>query len=206
MTPRNLTKLPLVCAALAVLLGLVSTASGESPPVQVTVFDPSEKVVFRGPLAVDATFATRTVPPGRYVVQFNSKSAAVKGHYYFLAISAGNRKVIADAVAGELLTHGGAAMRVDVGPGLKITGQIVKEVASSANRISNYRMIDGRRYAWLATHTGSHLGGRWVDASLPSVSNLNVVRMEDFRKAQDHAGEGSMLGRGTFFPASGRSY
>ena len=196
MKTRTFTKLTMLSAALAGLLGIAASASGGSLPMQVTVFDAAERVAFKGPLGRDSTFATHNLPPGKYVVQFNSRSTAVKGQQYFLAISAGHKKVIADAVAGELLAGGGAAMRVDVGPGLRITGQVVREDATVFRGEPRYRMIDGRRYVWLANELGSHLGGRWVDASLAPAANINSISRDFVAKAQDHAGEGSMIGYG----------
>jgi hypothetical protein len=49
---------------------------------------------------------------------------------------------------------------------------------------------------WVTTELGSNLGGHWVDVSLAPVNNLNNVSMDFVRKAQDHAGEGSMIGYG----------
>ncbi len=184
-----------LCACAAVLLCLAARADGSSPPIRVTVFDAKETVVFRGPLGADATFATKNLPPGRYVVQFDSKSASLKGNHYFLAVSAGRKKVLADAVAGELLMNKGAAMRVEVGQGLRITGQVVRDGDRVVSGVTKYRMVDGRPYIWIADELGSHIQGRWVDATIAPVLNITSYRTEDFRKAQDHAGEGSMLGR-----------
>ena len=183
------------CAAATALLCVASPARGSSPPIRVTVFDANQTVVFKGPLGADATFATKTLPPGRYVVQFNSKSASLKGTHYFLAVSAGKKKVLADAVAGEILMDKGAAMRVDVGQGLKITGQVVRDGDRVVSGVTKYRMVDGRPYIWIADELGSHIQGRWVDATIAPVLNITSYRTEDFRRAQDHAGEGSMLGR-----------
>src|SRR5215203_358431 len=74
--------------AMAVLLGLAATACGEVPPLDVTVFDASSKVAFKGSLSANSTFATGNLHPGNYVVQFNTKSAAVKRNRYLLVVSA----------------------------------------------------------------------------------------------------------------------
>src|SRR3954464_15900018 len=87
------------CAAATALLSIAAPANGGSPPIRVTVFDANEMVAFKGSLGADATFATRNLPPGKYVVQFSSNSGVVKGNHYFLAISAGSKKVTAGAVA-----------------------------------------------------------------------------------------------------------
>jgi hypothetical protein len=208
MKSRTVTKLTLLSAAFAGLLGIAATASAGSPPMQVTIFDAAEKVAFKGPLGHGLTFATHNLPPGKYVVQFNSRTTAATGQHYFLAISAGRKKVIADAVAGELLAGRGAAMRVDVGRGLRITGQVVREDAAVVRTDSRYRLIDGRPYIWLATELGSNLGGRWVDASIAPSSNINSISRDFVVKAQDHAGEGSMIayGYGSAPIATGHGY
>jgi hypothetical protein len=161
--------------------------------MDVTVFNSLGRVEFKGAISANATFATRNLDPGDYVVQFNTKSAAVKGNQYLLVVSAGKKKVIAPAVPGETLTGGGAAMKLYVGPGLKITGQIAKDQAMASPGVSKYRVIEGRLYMWVTAELGSHLGGRWVDASLAPAQNLKSWRTDDFRNFQDLAGEGSML-------------
>jgi hypothetical protein len=206
MKKRCLSNSLFASAAAATLLCFAAPANASSAPIRVTVFNANEMVAFKGTLGANATFATQNLPSGKYVVQFNSGSAALKGNHYFLAISAGKKKVIADAVAGELLIGGGAAMKVDVGPGLKITGQIVKEDAIAISGMSKYRMIDGRPYIWLAAELGTNVRGRWVDATLAPVNNIASYRTEDFRKAQDHAGEGSILGRKDYYKAAAHGY
>lgn len=195
MKKNRFLKLSFACAVATAFLSFAAPAHAGSPPIHVTVFDANQTVAFKGPLGPDASFATRSLPPGSYVVQFNSKSAALNGNHYFLAISAGSKKVTAGAVAGELLTGRGAAMRVDVGRGLNISGQVVKEDGSLAASTSKYRMIDGRPYIWVASSLGSNIQGRWVDATVAPAKRITSYTTEDFRRVQDHIGEGSMLGR-----------
>jgi hypothetical protein len=194
MKKHSLSKSLFACAAVTALLCIATPANGGSPPIRITVFDANETVAFRGSLGAHATFATQNLRPGKYVVQFSSSSGAVNGNRYFLAISAGSKKVIASAVAGDLLTGRGAAMRVDVGPGLNITGQVVKEDGSLVSSTSKYRMIDGRPYIWIANSLGSNIQGRWVDATVAPATRVTTYRTEDIRRFQDHIGEGSMLG------------
>jgi hypothetical protein len=195
MKKHSFSKALFAWVAAIALLCIAAPANGGAPPVRVTVFDANETVVFKGTLGADATFATQNLPPGKYVVHFTSKSASLKGNQYFLAISAGRKKVLADAVAGELLIDKGAAMRVEVVRELRITGQVVREDTRIVSGVSKYRVIDGRPYIWVANEVGTHVQGRWVDATVAPVLNITSYRAEDFRKAQDHAGEGSMLGR-----------
>lgn len=191
MTRQILNKF--VRLAFAVLLGIAATAYGDVPSMDVTVFDASGKVAFQGPTSANATFATPNLHPGHYVVQFNTKSAAVKDNQYLLVVSAGKKKVIADGVPGKKLLAGGAAMKVNVGLGLKITGQIANDQSGAGEGVSRYRVIDGQRYVWITGELGSNLGGHWAEEGSPPHGNLTYLTTEDLRKKQDRSFEGSML-------------
>lgn len=193
MTTHLLNKLPFARTAFAALLGLANTALGDVPSMDVTVFDANAKVAFKQPMNANATFATRSLPPGNYVVQFNSKSAAVKGNHYLLVVSAGKKKVIAAGVAGETFIAGGAAMRINVAPGSKITGQIVNDQAVARGDGLIYRQINGTRFVWVNAELGSNRGGHWVEAGLPPSANIVAWKIDDMRKRQDRGGEGTMI-------------
>jgi hypothetical protein len=117
-------------------------------------------------------------------VQFNSKSpTAVNGNRYALFISAGNKKVVADTVAGEKFGGGGVAMRIEVVSGLKITGQV------TTGLLVRLDPKTGQRLVWLRPQIGSNMPGRWVPAdSAQAVSffNSGEIRREDLAKWQDH--------------------
>lgn len=194
MTKHLLNKLPFLCSALAVLLGIATTAYGGVPSMNVTVFDANGKVAFKGPTSANATFEARNLQPGNYVVQFNTKSAAVKNNQYLLVVSAGKKKVIAADVPGEKFMAGGVAMRVDVGPGSEITGQVATEQAVAQGDGPKVRVIDGKRYLWVSSELGSNRGGHWMEEGLPKARNVTVMSTEDIQKRQDRAGEGSLLG------------
>lgn len=168
--------------------------------MEVTVFDASGKVAFKGPMSANATFATRNLQSGSYVVQFNARSAAIKDNQYLLVVSAGKKKVIAAAVPGEKFVAGGAAMKIDVGSGLKITGMVANEQIAVQRDGFQYRVIDGKRYFWVIAETGSNRGGHWVEEGLAPAGNLNGVTSDDIRRRQDHAGEGSMLSYSAYRP------
>jgi hypothetical protein len=204
MTKHILNKF--VLQALAVFLGIASTAYASVPPMEVTVFDAGGKVAFKGPMSANATFATGNLPPGAYVVQLKTRSAAVKDNQFLFVVSAGKKKVIAAAVPGETFIGGGAAMKVNVGPGLKITGKVAKEEAGAREGISKYRMIDGTRYFWVIAETGSNLGGHWVAEGLAPAGNLNGATSDDIRRRQDHAGEGSMIPNTYHAPVQTKGY
>ncbi len=100
---------------LAVLMTLgfssMAFAAGDRP-MDVVVMNATGKVAFKGKTAGNGTFATGKLEPGNYVVQLNSKDASVKGAQYMVVVSAGKRKISADAVAGEKLMAGGVALKV----------------------------------------------------------------------------------------------
>ena len=110
--------------ALCLFLVAASVASGAIPPMNVIISDASGKAAFKGATKDDGGFATAKLQPGKYVVQFTAKNAAVKGGQYSIVVSAGTKKVVANGVAGEKFLGGGVAMKVDVGTGLNITGQV----------------------------------------------------------------------------------
>jgi hypothetical protein len=197
MIRHLLNKLPFVFAAFAVLLGLATTAYGGIPSIDVTVFDATGKVAFKGPMSANATFATRNLHPGKYVVQFNAKSAAAKNNRYLLVVSAGRKKVIAAAVPGDKFAGGGVAMKIDVAPGSTITGQVANDQAVTWIDGATYRVIDGKRYLWVSAELGSNLGGRWMEESLAPAANIHRWRTDVIRRWQDTAGEGSMV-RGNY--------
>lgn len=180
---------------ISLLLIVTSAVYGGVPSMNVTVSDASGKVAFKGATNANAAFATGNLQPGRYVVQFNSKSAAVKGNQYLLVVSAGEKKILAEAVPGDKFTAGGVAMRVNVTRALKITGQVASEqaIASGASRL--VQMRNGRRYFWVTAETGSNLGGRWVEEGVAEERNIVRFSSDELRKVHDRAFEGSMLNR-----------
>ena len=183
----------LLCVALAALF---STAHGAIPSMDVTVFDATEKVVFKRAINTSATFATGNLPAGKYVVQFNTRSAAAKGNQYLFVVSAGKKKVIADGVAGDTLTRGGAAMKIQVTPNSEISGQVLNDEAIAEAGGPKYRTIDGRRYVWVGAQTGTHLAGQWEDVSAGPARSVVVWTREEVQKRMDRGGEGSMISFG----------
>lgn len=177
--------LRVIGSIIPVLLVIASTAYGSVPPMEVTVFDASGKVAFKGPMSAKATFATPKLYPGNYVVQFNAKTAVVKGNQYLFVVSTGKKKVIAAGVPGEMLAVGGAAMKVDVAAGSKITGQVAPQQAVALERRFKYRVIDGQRYVWMTDELGSNLGGRWVEEGLSPARNVIHWDQDELRKMQD---------------------
>jgi hypothetical protein len=174
---------PIVYSALLSFL-FVATGFAAVPEMKVIVSDANGNLVFKGTTNANSTFATGNLQPGNYVVQFNSNSKSVKGNQYLLVVSAGKKKVTANSVPGEMFNDAGVAMRVGVGKGLKITG-----------KIASVRLIDGKRYVWVAGETGSNLGGHWVEESVADARHVVRLRAGFLRRMQDTSGEGSMLNR-----------
>src|ERR1043166_2033580 len=107
-------------AFIALLFAGASFTYGAIPPMTVTVSDSSGKAAYKGATNASGVFATGKLQAGNYVVQFNSKSAP-KGAQYAMVVSAGKKKVTANAVQAEKLAAGGVAMKIEVGAGLNIT-------------------------------------------------------------------------------------
>jgi hypothetical protein len=179
-------------ASIVLFLIAVSVGYSAIPALNVTVSDGGGKVAFKGATNATGTFATPNLKPGNYVVQFNSSSAALKGHQYTLVISAGKKKVSADAVPGDKLLAGGVAMKLEVGSGLNITGQVA---ASAANVKIDPKTQ--KKMVYIPPAVGSNMPGRWVpedSAEAVAARNSGQLRTEDVRKMQDHM-DGAAPGR-----------
>ncbi|MFN2622368.1 MAG: T9SS type A sorting domain-containing protein [Chthoniobacterales bacterium] len=109
---------------LCLFLIAASLAKGGVPPLNVTVSDTSGKLAFKGATKSDGGFATEKLQAGNYVVQLSSKNSALKGGEYSIIVAAGKKKVVANSVAGNKFLGGGVALKVDVGAGLGIVGQV----------------------------------------------------------------------------------
>jgi len=130
---------------LVLFLVVASVANAGTPSLNVTVSDVSGKAAFKGATKDDGGFATAKLQPGSYVVQFTAKNSSVKGGQYSIVVAAGKKKVVANEVAGEKFLGGGIAMKVEVGAGLNITGQVWARTSannSATNRDSLSRMQD----------------------------------------------------------------
>lgn len=140
---------------LAVVL-TVSVAYGGVPPVNVTVVSAAGgKASYKGVTDSKGYFATANLQPGNYAVQFVSNSPAVKGNNYSIVVSAGKKKVSAGPVSGEKFGKGGVAVKVDVGAGLNITGQVVTAMSGPVK--------DNKKMVWIPPQLGSHQPGHWVE-------------------------------------------
>jgi len=183
---------------LSLLALAASGAYGASlPAMDVTVSNPSGKLVYKGKVAANGTFSTGKLEPGNYVVEFNSKTPGPKGAQYAVVVSAGKKKVSADAVPGEKFAAGGVAMKVDVGPGLNLTGQVAAgAITAPGQSNARVKIVNGKRYVWVGPETGSNMGGRWVEEGEANVPGLNLQHAgaQGLQNMQDRGSQGSIPG------------
>jgi hypothetical protein len=171
---------------LCLFVAAAAIASGAVPPVNVTVSDKGGKAAFKGATNTSGAFATSKLQPGNYVVQFTSNSAELKGKQYALVVSAGTKKVSAN-VAGEKFAGGGVAMKVDVGAGLNITGQVATQTGPTSK--------DGKKkMVWIPKVIGSNVAGHWVEedsAEAAAARNSGILTNSDVNRMQEHSAPGA---------------
>jgi len=164
---------------LSLLLAAAAIASGGIPPVNVVVSDKGGKAAYKGATNTSGAFATSKLQPGNYVVQFNSSSADLKGKQYAIVVSAGSKKVSAN-VAGDKFAGGGVAMKVDVGAGLNITGQVAAQTGPTSK--------GGKKMVWIPKQLGSNVAGHWVEedsAEAIAAKNAGVLSTQDVNRMQE---------------------
>ena len=171
--------------SIALVVAATSLAFGAMPQLNVIVSDSSGKAAYKGTTDSKGAFATGALKPGNYVVQFVSKSAAMKGNTYALFISAGTKKVQAEAVAGEKFNGGGVAMKIEVGSGLNITGQFTTGMETTAKLDKN-----GKKMVWIPKRTGSNLPAHWAPADSAEAKEMQVsgtMSTEEVMKRQSQS-------------------
>ena len=167
----------------------ISVAYGAVPPINVTVSDSTGKAAYKGATDAKGTFATGKLQPGGYVVQFNSKSAP-KGSKYAMVVSAGKKKVSASAVLAEKLAAGGVAMKIDVGAGLNITGQVAAEDKSSAPMGRN-----GKPMVWIPKRLGSNIAAHWAESDSAEAKDAMTAGSYSTKNLQDRQNQGISPGQ-----------
>ncbi len=180
---------------LGLFLGLASLAYSSLPSLQVTVSNSAGKLVYKGATNAQGLFSTANLPPGDYIVQFNSTN--LKGRDFALVVAAGKKKVVANSVAGAKFAAGGVAMKVEVEKPINLTGQVTDVAATQTASNAKVKYINGKKYVWVANEAGSNLGGRWVDASSPEArgsSNLTVLNQDQVRTLQGAGGPTALTG------------
>ena len=170
----------------ALLVASASVAFGALPQLTVTVSDSGGKAAFKGTTNSNGTFATGALKPGKYVVQFSGNG--VKGGTYALVISAGTKKVSADSLAAEKFAGGGVAMKIDVGSGLNITGQVTTGGQTKVNS-------NGKKMVWIPKKLGSNLPAHWAEEDSAEAKEarmsgtISTKGVQDIQAHQDqHAG------------------
>ena len=165
------------------------------PSVKVTITDANDKIVYNGLTNTSGLFRTPNLPTGDYVVQFRSRNGGQLDNQYLLVVSAGTKKVIADAVRGEQFAGGGVAMRVNVRRGLPIEGQMATEQSVSVAGNPNMKIVNGHRFFYVLSATGSNLGPHWEEEGVGMSRNVVHMDRNFVQHIVDHFAEGSLLDR-----------
>jgi hypothetical protein len=169
-------------AVIGLVLAAGSLAYAAMPEMRVTVSDSSGKAAYKGATDLKGTFATGTLRPGHYVVQFNAKRNDVEGSNYALVVSAGRKKVVAGAVAGEKFAGGGVAMRIEVAGGANIVGQVATDLRTM--------MKDGRLMVWIPRQLGSNLPAHWAEADSAEARFAQTRPSYSIKNLQDKQNQG----------------
>lgn len=172
----------LLTAVAGLVAAAASLASAAVPEMRVTVSDASGYAAYKGATDSKGSFATGSLKPGRYVVQFNAKRNDVEGNNYALVVSAGRKKVVADAVAGQKFAGGGVAMRIEVGGGGNIVGQVASDLRTM--------MKDGKLLVWIPQRIGSHLPAHWAEADSAEAKIAQTASSFSIKNLQDKQAQG----------------
>jgi hypothetical protein len=169
-----------------VVIGCVMAAGSFAyaavPEMRVIVSDASGYAAYKGTTDSKGTFVTGTLKPGQYVVQFHAKRNDVEGNNYALVVSAGTKKVVASAVAGEKFAGGGVAMRIEVPGGAKMAGLVASNLATT--------MKDGKLLVWIPQQIGSHLPAHWAEADSADAKIAQTASSLSFKNLQDKQAQG----------------
>jgi hypothetical protein len=164
--------------------GIVSGAYGGLPAMNVTVADSSGKTTFKGATNSKGGFSTGVLKPGNYAVQ-STASNVPQGTRYTLVVSAGKKKVMANAIGADRFNQGGVAMKIDVGAGLNITGQVAAEDKNSAPLGKN-----GKPMVWIPKKLGSNIAPHWADADSAEAKEAKTSGSYSTKNIQDKQSQG----------------
>jgi hypothetical protein len=168
---------------IASVFAAATLAYGNVPSLNVTVLDSSGKTTFKGVTSAKGTFATGTLKPGGYTVQFNSPSTP--SGTFALVVSAGSKKVTAAAVSGAKFAKGGVAMKIDVASGLNITGQVAAEDKNSAPLGK-----DGKPMVWIPKKLGSNIAAHWAESDSAEAKEAMTSGSYSTKNIQDKQNQG----------------
>jgi hypothetical protein len=169
-------------AVVGLIIAGGSFALAAVPEMRVTVSDANGYAAYRGATDSAGSFATGSLKPGHYVVQFNAKRHDVEGNNYALVVSAGRKKVVADAVAGNKFAGGGVAMRIEVAGGGSIAGQVASDLRTM--------MKDGKLLVWVPQQLGSNLPAHWAEADSSDARIAQTSYSLSFKNLQDKQAQG----------------
>ena len=173
---------------IALIVAGTASAFGAIPQINVTVADGSGKTAYKGATNAKGSFATGALKPGNYAVQFTS-STAPKGTKYTLVISAGSKKVSADAIPAEKLAGGGVAMKIDVRSGLNISGQVVTQDKDSAPIGHN-----GKPMVWISKKVSSNMAAQWAESDSAEAKEVMTSGSYSTKDIQNKQNQGSSPG------------
>jgi hypothetical protein len=168
---------------IGLVFGAAAICTGSIPSINVTVLESSGKTIFKGATDAKGVFSTRSLTPGEYVVQFNSKSAPKESRYALIA-SAGKEKVVANGIPGEKLIAG-VAVTIRVGPGLNLTGQVTAEDKNSA-RIGR----NGKLMVWIPKRIGSNLAPHWAESDSAEAKEVMASSSYSLKNMQNKQNQG----------------
>lgn len=172
-------------ALLSLALSAASIAYGVVPSVNVNIADSTGKTTYKGTTNAKGSFETRTLPPGEYVVQFNSASIP-KGTRYALVVSAGKKTRYANGIAAEKFAGEGVAMKIDVLAPLNITGFVALQDSNTAPIGRN-----GKLMVWIPKQVGSNLAGHWAESDSAEAKQAQTSASLSRKNIQDRFGQGS---------------
>jgi hypothetical protein len=173
----------IVRSFIALVIAAGSFAYGAVPSLSVTVSDSAGKVAFKGGTNSKGTFATGTLKPGKYAVQFQSSGGNVNGASYAVVISAGTKKVTADSVDGAKFSKGGVAMNIEVGSGLNVSGQVSEAGATKVDK-------NGKKMVWIPQKLGSNLPAHWASEDSAEAKEAKTQGSYSTKNIQDKQNQG----------------
>lgn len=169
--------------SVVMLLAGAGMAFAAIPPLTVIVSDSAGKVAYKSSISAKGSFATGALKPGEYVVQFQSKGGDTKGGSYALVVSAGIKKVTADSVDGARFAAGGVAMKINVGSGLNITGQVSDTVKTMVDK-------NGKKMVWIPKKLGSNLPAHWAAEDSPEAKEAMTQGSYSTKNIMDKQAQG----------------
>ena len=188
------------------LLAVGTCAAATLPTMDVTVREKSGgKVVVSAKTDSAGNFSTAEVQPGSYTVEFRAKnSAALQGSQLQISVSTGKGPATQAAAPGARF-GGGVAVVVDLKKPGALRGQVAAQSAVTMTdtgetkgplRPGSVKIINGKRYVWMAPELGSNVGGKWVPEGSPGAPAANTTRgnQDMLRRMQDHSGQGAVPG------------